>query len=148
VKGKLRAAMVVSVVVGVAQAQLRAHIWSHIASTNPIPYWVLKHGVRGDFFFALMFIQDVIINATLLLPVALVLRLLTPSRIWTYLAIACLAGFAWEYRDIFNQPALPPGVGLAFYVKGYAQGLLITIIAFVSAGAFIQVLSRTRSAPA
>ncbi|MDR3447604.1 hypothetical protein [Dyella sp.] len=137
--GKWLMATVVSAMLGFIHVVTLGYVWSHLVQVNPIPHWLITHGVTGNSLHGLLFTQDVIINVILCLPIVLVLRLLRPFHPWAYLATALLVAEAWTYRSIFTNP-LPQGLGYGIYLSG----LLMTVVAFVIASAAVGALARFR----
>ncbi len=132
-KGKLFVAIVASAIVGFVQWQwVLSYCWIYIAVYNPVPHWLAVHGTKGNSFYAVLFVQDIIINVVLCLPAAMVLRRLRPRKRLTYLAIAVLTGFIWEYRWLFEYTFSPSvGYGMLIY------GALLTLVMLPGASALI-----------
>jgi hypothetical protein len=146
VKGKLLIAIVASAIVGFAQWQwVLPYCWMYIAVHNLIPHWLIIHGVRGTLLYAVLFVHDTMINVFLCLPAALVLRRLSPHKPLTYLAIAVLTGFLWDYRLLFEQP-LPSGMGYSGVGYGmFTYGALLTLVMLPGASALIGLSDRGRA---
>jgi hypothetical protein len=141
VKGKLLIAIAVSAVIGFVQWQwVLPYCWMYIAVHNPIPHWLIIHGVRGTLLYAVLFVHDTMINVFLCLPAALVLRRLSPHKPLTCLAIAVLTGFLWENRWLFEQP-LSGDMGYGMFI----YGALLTLIMLPGASVLIGLSDRRRA---
>lgn len=142
-KGKWFLAAVVSAVLGILHAVGLGYVWNHLVQVNPVPHWLITHGVVGNLLRALLFMQDAIINALLCLPLVFVLRLLRPSHPLAYLGVAVLVVEAWMARSILADP-LPQGLGYDIFLPGF----LVTMAAFAMAGAAMAGMARIRQASA
>jgi hypothetical protein len=141
-KGKLLVAIVASAIVGFVQWQVvLPYCWMYIVVRNPVPHWLIVHGIKGNLLLSTFFIQDTVINIVLCLPAALVLRRLSPRKPLTYLAIAVLTGFLWSYRLVFEHP-LPLEVGYGMFI----YGMLLTLVMLPGASALIGWSDRRRLA--
>jgi hypothetical protein len=143
VKGKWLIAAVISAMLGVLHALLLGGAWNHLVLINPVPHWLITHGVTGKVLRWLLFTQDAIINALLCLPLVFALRLLRPFHPWAYLVVAMLAEEAWAVRYMFANP-LPRGLGYGSFLSG----LLALLVAFAMAGVVLEGMSRMRRSPA
>jgi hypothetical protein len=137
-KGKVILAIVASAVIGFIQWRwVLANGWMYIAAYNPLPHWLIVHGVRGNGFRTVFFIHDTIINVILCLPAALALRRLRPHKPLTYPTVAALTGFIWEYRMLFEHPAIPSlndGV--------FVYGMILTLVILPIASIVLDLLNR------
>jgi hypothetical protein len=140
-KGKVLMAFAVSAVVGFVQWQwVLPYCWMYIAVHNLVPHWLALHGAKGAPLYAVLFVQDTLINVFLCLPAALVLRRLSPHKPLAYLAIAVSTGFLWDYRLLFADP-LPSGVGYGMFI----YGALLTLVMLPGASALIGLSNRRRA---
>jgi len=139
VKGKWLIAAVISAMLGMLHALLLGDAWNHLVLINPMPHWLITHGVAGKVLRWLLFSQDAIINALLCLPLAFALRLLRPFHPWSYLVVAMLAEQAWAVRYMFVNP-LPQGLGYGSFLSG----LLTSAVALALAGAALAVMDGVR----
>ena len=81
-----------SIVVGIVLALALVWCWAFIAANNPLPALLIKNGLSGTAFWAVITATDFIINVILCLPAALALRKLGHNiRINTALAVASFA---------------------------------------------------------
>lgn len=142
-KGRWLIAAVISAMLGMLHALLLGDAWNHLVLINPMPHWLITHGVTGKVLRWLLFSQDAIINALLCLPLAFALRLLHPFHPWSYLVVAMLAEQAWAVRYVFANP-LPQGWGYGTFLSGF----LAFLVAFAMAGVVLEGMSRMRRSPA
>jgi hypothetical protein len=120
-KGKLLIAVIASAIVGFVQWHLvLGYCWMYIAVYNPIPHWLIVHGIEGNLWRSVLFVHDTIINVILCLPAAFVLRRMPPHRPLFYLAIA--------------------NGGMFIY------GLLLTLVMLPGASAVVGLLDHRRHA--
>ena len=143
-KGKLFIAVIASAIVGFVQWHLvLAYCWRYIAVYDPVPHWLIVHGIEGNLWRSVLFVHDTIINVILCLPAAFVLRRMPPHRPLLYLAIAMLTGLVWNYRLLFEHPhafSVGPNGGMFIY------GLLLTLVMLPGASAVVGRLDHRRHA--
>jgi hypothetical protein len=138
VKGKVILAIVASAIIGFIQWRLvLANCWMYIAVHNPLPHWLIVHGLKGNALRTVLFIHDTLINVILCLPAAFVLRRLHPHKPLAYPIIATLTGFIWENRVLFEHQALPSlGYGM------FAYGMALTLVMLPIASLVLSFLNR------
>ena len=142
-KGKWAMVAAVSAMLGIVNAMGHVYVWSHMVLVNPVPHWLIMHGITGNLLRGLLFAHDMIINALLCLPLVLVLRLLRPFHPWAYLALAMLADDVWTFRSIFAEP-LPEGMGYGIFVPQF----LLTLVTLAMAGMVLAGMVRNERAAA
>jgi hypothetical protein len=147
VKGKLLLAIVAAGVIGFIQWWgVLDHCWMYIAMYNPVPRWLIVHGVNGIWLRSVLFIHDATINVILCLPAAFVLRCLRPHQRFAYLVIAVLTGFLWEYRMLCVHPDMSPAVD-GLFIYGMFATLTMLPAAFMVLGAINGYAHGSRKTP-
>lgn len=138
VKGKVILAIVASAVIGFIQWRLvLANGWMYIAVHNPLPHWLIVHGLKGNVLRTVLFIHDTLFNVILCLPAAFALRRLRPHKPLAYPIMATLTGVIWENRMLFEHQALPSlDYGMFVY------GMVLTLVMLPMASIVLGLLNR------
>ena len=128
-------AVVVAAILGVAQMFLLLYCWVCIAIYSPLPHWLASLGVKGIPLQGILFVCDSIINIALCLPAAFALCQLRPRRLVTYLIIAVVPSFIWQYSLFFQNPAafrdfvqFIPGIVSTLFVLPVATVVALRIL--------------------
>jgi hypothetical protein len=107
--GRTWKSLVAAVLLAIGQGCLLALLWGYISADTPLPRWLLTHGLKGTPLHAVVFLSDFLLNVVFSLPVAYAICRLKPPRLPTYLILAIVPGFIWQYRLLLTAtPLLVP----------------------------------------
>jgi hypothetical protein len=81
--------------IGLAQTYLAVLCWDYLAMHSPLVHGLLGVGLRGTTLRAVVYPIDLLTNALISIPAALVLAKLHPERTWLYLIVAVIPSFIW-----------------------------------------------------
>lgn len=114
------ASILAAVLIGFAQMLVLVQLWGYISIYTPLPKWLLSLGFQGPALHSAVFLSDALCNVVFCLPAAYLICNLKPSVLFTYLTLAIVPGFIWQYRLFFVDPTtfknwtlFVPGVLLA-----------------------------------
>jgi hypothetical protein len=115
------------------------------AAHNPIFNWLLDIFAVTDpaLFKSAVWIHDILVRILSALPFAFLITRIPPDRRWTYLALAVLLIFTWQYRLVLFEIGL-----LEFAAHGNEAlfGMIFTFVYLPVALLLATLLERRRTA--
>jgi len=127
-------AVLISLLLGMAQAYLLMLVWGFLAVNSPLLEWLLDAGLRGAALRAVVYPMNFLINVVLSLPVAFVLLSLRPARPWLFLAIAAAPYFLWLNYDLVGSSTL------AEFWPSFVLGWVQELFALPAAALFLRFI--------
>ena len=112
---------------GIVQMYLLAFCWAYIAIYNPLPSWLIAHGVHGVSLKSLLFLTDFVLSLCLSLPAAYCLIRLRPRNLALYLALAVIPAFLWQNRLLLGGEPMP--LDFSAFLPGILAELLVLPVA-------------------
>ena len=122
-----RFTMLFALGVGLVHYFALAYLWGHISVYSPIPTWLRSSTLRATSREEVLFVCDLLTNAVLSIPAAIILSALRPRNLPLYLTVAIVPSFVWNYRLVLFTP-MP--VGLTVFIPGIL--MYVTILPIVA----------------
>jgi hypothetical protein len=119
-------AIAVAALIGILQTFVLLYCWAYIRAYNPLPAWLIRQGVRGFAFFALITCADLVLNVLLCLPAAYAICKLRPAKLAAYLPAAVVPGFVWQYAPLLSAPVVMP---LSQFIPGILSAIVMLPLA-------------------
>ena len=121
------AAAIAALAIGIAQMYLLTFCWNYIAVYNPLPSWLIGHGVIGSGLKVSLFATDFCLSVLLCIPAAALLLHIRPRHLQLHLPLAVIPACLWQYRLLLSGVAAP--VGFTSYLPGMLSQLLVLPVA-------------------
>ena len=112
------------IVFSIVHVELCTSIWSYITLVSPTRESILNELSGSVFFWPTVFVHDVIINALLILPGAILVAIWVPLSNWTLALTYGATMYIWPYHITAVEFGLP----LAFYMHPSVLIAVVTLI--------------------
>ncbi len=118
-----------------------ATIWAFLPLVNPVTNWLFERYAQAapNLHITLVWIHDFIVNILIALPFAALVARIRPDRRWTYVAVAVLVIFLWQYRVVLFD------FGLIEFVRVDTTAWLGMVLTFIYLPLALFIASMPRS---
>ena len=113
--------------IGIGQMYLLVFCWAYIAIYNPLPSWLIAHGILGTSLKSLLFVTDFVLSVCLSFPAAYCLIRLRPRNLALYLGLAIVPEFLWQNRLFLGGEPMP--LDFSAFLPGMLSELLVLPVA-------------------
>ena len=113
--------------IGIVQMYLIVFCWAYIAIYNPLPTWLIAHGIHGASLKSLLFVTDFVLSLCLSLPAAYCLIRLRPRNLALHLGLAIIPALLWQYRLLLGGEPMP--LDFSAFLPGILSEILVLPVA-------------------
>ncbi len=93
----------ISAIAGAFFYFILVYFWTYFPSVNPLFRWLLSCFTDSSWFKPVIYLQDMLANTLLCIPLALLLIKLNPKNVWPSVAIALVSIFLVGHYHLFLQ---------------------------------------------